>query len=113
MSYKLVTSYFKDFHNYYYCNSQEKEADNSEEQDVGDKQDVDGQKVCEKPGVDNKSSNNPNKQENKHEHLSQKIFKKILLDNPRVLAIFVKFCRLKKDHVRRVEEMILPPKVLI
>lgn len=43
-----------------------------------------------------------------HETLSRLIFKKILLDNPKVLAIFVKDCKMTVDEVKKVEKMICP-----
>ncbi len=52
-------------------------------------------------------------QEKKHEILSQLIFKKILLDNPKVLATFVSPpFELDMDHVKNIEEMIAPKKVV-
>ncbi len=51
-------------------------------------------------------------QEKKHEILSQLIFRKILLDNRKVLATFVSPpFELDVDHVKKIEEMIAPKKV--
>ncbi len=49
-------------------------------------------------------------QKKNHETLSKLIFKKILLDNPKVLATFVSSpYGLDKDDVIMIEEMIVPP----
>ncbi len=51
-------------------------------------------------------------QKKKHEILSQLIFKKTLLDNPKVLATFVSSpYQLSKDHVKNIEKMIDPKEV--
>ena len=51
-------------------------------------------------------------QEKKHEILSQLIFRKILLDNRKVLATFVSPpFELDVVHVHKIEEMIAPKKV--
>lgn len=36
------------------------------------------------------------------------IFKKLLLDNPKVLAVFVKQCKMTVVDVKTIEEMIAP-----
>ena len=49
------------------------------------------------------------KNHNRHEDLSVNAFKKMLKDNPKVLAEFIDE-GLTKEHVTLVEEMIDPPK---
>lgn len=48
-----------------------------------------------------------------HERLSQLIFKKILLENPTVLAIFVVQCGMTLDHVIMIEDMIVPENIKV
>lgn len=43
-----------------------------------------------------------------HETLSGLVFKKILLDRPTVLAIFVNDCCMTVDEVKMIEKMIVP-----